>query len=248
MSAGADGVTRIAMWSGPRNISTAMMRSFENRPDTVVVDEPFYATFLKETGIDHPGRDAVLASQSTDWRTVADQLTGPVPAGKSVFYQKHMSHHMLPGMGRDWMAGLTHAFLIREPARMLASYVKTREEVTLEDLGLPQLSDLFGWVSDRLGSAPPVVDSRAVLEDPEGQLSALCAALGIPFDPAMLSWPAGKRDSDGVWAPWWYESVERSTGFMAPPEGPAPTLDARLQRIADAAQPYYDDLAQYRLG
>jgi len=248
MTAGADGVTRIAMWSGPRNISTAMMRSFENRADTVVVDEPFYATFLKETGTLHPGRDDVLASQPTDWRVVADQLTGPVPAGKSVFYQKHMSHHMLPGMGRDWMAGLSHAFLIREPARMLASYVKTREEVTLEDLGLKQLSDLFGWVSDRRGSAPPVIDSRAVLENPEAQLTALCTAVGIPFDKAMLSWPAGKRDSDGVWAPWWYASVERSTGFMAPPEGPAPTLDARLQKIADAAQPYYDALAQYRIG
>ncbi|TNE63502.1 MAG: HAD family hydrolase [Alphaproteobacteria bacterium] len=248
MTAGADGVTRIAMWSGPRNISTAMMRSFENRADTVVVDEPFYACYLKATGIDHPGRDLVLASQPTDWRLVADSLHAPLDGGKTVFYQKHMSHHLLPDMGRDWMAGLSHAFLIRHPARMLASYVRTRAEVSLADLGLVELSELFDREADRLGKAPPVVDSAAVLEDPETMLTRLCAALEIPFDAAMLAWPAGKRDSDGVWAPWWYKSVEASTGFAAPGPTGMPVLDAKLQRIADAAMPHYEKLARHALG
>ncbi len=113
---------RVAMWSGPRNISTALMRSFEARPDTVVVDEPLYAHYLAVTGIDHPGREHIMASQPTRWQEVAAGLTGPLPGDPAVHYQKHMAHHLLPGVGRDWLGGLTHAFLIRDPAHVVASY------------------------------------------------------------------------------------------------------------------------------
>ncbi|WP_262692289.1 sulfotransferase-like domain-containing protein [Kordiimonas aestuarii] len=238
---------RIAMWSGPRNISTAMMRSFENRADTVVVDEPLYATYLAATGIDHPGREEVLVSQSTDWRQIVETLTGPVPDGASVFYQKHMCHHMLPDMGRDWLEALDHAFLIRDPRLMLASYVKTREEVTLTDLGLEAQLEIFEREADKLGKAPPVIESADVLRNPEGKLRKLCAALRILFDDAMLSWPAGRRDSDGVWAPYWYRNVEASTGFMAPKKEETPVLAPHLARIADAAMPIYETLSRYRL-
>lgn len=238
------------MWSGPRNISTAMMRSFENRPDTIVVDEPFYACYLKETGMDHPGRDLILKEQPTHWQAVVDDLLAPLPSGCSVMYQKHMSHHMLPSMGRDWMVHIRNAFLIRDPRLMVRSYVKSRQEVVLEDLGILQELDLFREIADRQGTPPPVIDSAAVLADPREKLGKLCAALGIPFHAAMLSWPSGPRHSDGVWAPWWYKGVEASTGFATPEgadEGGEISLPDHLQRIADQAMPAYEELKQFAL-
>ena len=239
---------RIAMWSGPRNISTAMMRSFENRPDTAVVDEPFYAAFLAATGIDHPMREESLASQSQDWREVVESLLGPVPEGRPVFYQKHMTHHMVPGFGRDWIAKMRNAFLIRAPEDVLLSYTQKREDVTLDDIGFVSQGELFDREAQRLGHAPPVVHADDVLSDPRSTLSKLCDAMGIPFSEAMLSWPAGKRPTDGVWAPVWYGSVERSTGFASPPktEMRKPLAD-HLQRIADAARPHYERLASFKI-
>lgn len=236
---------RIAMWSGPRNISTAMMRSFENRADCTVVDEPFYAAYLAQTGLDHPMRDEVLASQPQDWRAVADGLEGR--DGRLV-YEKHMAHHMLPGMGLDWVKACRNAFLIRDPAEVLASYVAKRTgEVTLDDIGVVRQREIFEREADRLGKAPPVVRGADVLADPRGTLGKLCDALAIPFDDAMLAWPAGERDSDGVWAPAWYDSVWRSTGFEAPKREAYPPLPDDLMRIAEAARPHYEALLAHRL-
>ncbi|MDE2488656.1 MAG: HAD family hydrolase [Alphaproteobacteria bacterium] len=233
------------MWSGPRNISTAMMRSFENRPDCAVVDEPFYAAYLAATGLDHPMREAVLTSQPTDWRAVADALVAEAPA--PVVYQKHMTHHMLPGFGLDWMAQCRNAFLIRDPARVVASYVRTRAEVTLADIGVVRQHELFEREADRLGRAPPVVEGADVLADPRGVLSAFCEALGIGFDEAMLEWPAGRRASDGVWARAWYAAVERSTGFGPPEADRPPPLSDDLRRIVEAARPHYEALAKWTI-
>jgi hypothetical protein len=235
------------MWSGPRNISTAMMRSFENRPDTSVVDEPFYAVYLKETGANHPMRDEVLASQPLDWRDVVAGLLGPVPKGRAVFYQKHMTHHMLPGIGRDWIRNVRNAFLIRAPEDVLLSYAEVRGTPLPEEIGIPQQRELFEREADRLGHAPPVVDTNDVLGNPERVLSALCAVLGIPFRREMLSWPAGKRDSDGVWAPAWYASVEKSTGFSSPREERR-VLPDDLRRVADLVRADYLRLSQFKLG
>lgn len=237
---------RIAMWSGPRNISTAMMRSFENRSDCAVVDEPFYAAYLAETGLEHPMRDAVLASQPQDWREVAKALVEDEPA--PVFYQKHMTHHMLPDFNLDWMDACSNAFLIRDPAAVLASYVRKRAEVALEDIGVVRQRELFDREADRLGRAPPVIEGADVLADPRGTLGALCAALGVPFLKEMLNWPAGRRDSDGVWAPAWYEAVERSTSFAAPERAATTALTDDLRRIADKARPHYEALARFKLG
>jgi hypothetical protein len=240
--------TRIAMWSGPRNISTAMMRAFENRPDTAVVDEPFYAAWLAARGADHPMREAVLAAQPTDPAEVAARLTGPVPGGRTVFYQKHMAHHVIPGMDLAWMAACRPAFLIRAPEEVLASYVVRRAAPTLEDIGFPQQAALFDRELGRLGAAPPVIDARDVLENPAAALRALCDALGIPFLDSMLAWPPGPRETDGVWAPAWYDAVERSTAF-APPRPPITVddLDPALRPIAEAARPIYQGLARYKL-
>jgi hypothetical protein len=231
---------RVAMWSGPRNISTAMMRSFGARSDTLVVDEPLYSYYLTATGLDHPGRDDVIASQPSRWPDVAAQLTGPPPDGVPVFYQKHMTHHLLPEVGRDWLAGLSHAFLIRDPASVVASYAKVRGEPTLADLGYEQQVEIFR------AHGGPVVDAAVVLADPAGVLQRLCRALNLEYDPAMLSWPAGPRSTDGVWAPHWYAAVEASTGFAGPDARPVVVPD-RLRELVEAAQPYYDELAAHQL-
>jgi sulfotransferase family protein len=239
---------RIAMWSGPRNISTAMMRSFENRPDTAVIDEPFYAAFLTTTGIDHPMREESMASQPIDPRAVVDRILGPVPGGRPIWYQKHMTHHMVEGFARDWIVEMRNAFLIRAPEDVLVSYVRKREAVTLDDIGFVSQRELFEREADRLGHAPPVIEADDVLADPRAALSALCAALGIPFSEKMLAWPAGRRATDGAWAPVWYAAVERSTGFARPRGKAHPdALPAHLRHIADAARPHYERLASFKL-
>jgi len=233
--------TRIAMWSGPRTVSTALMRAWENRPDTAVTDEPLYAFYLDSTGLDHPGRDAVIASQPTDWRVVlAGQADGPLPGGAVIGYAKHMTHHLLPEVDRAALAPFRHAHLIRDPRELLASYARVRAEPTLADLGLRQQAEIF----EAFGG--PVVDSRDLLTAPEATLRSLCRALGVPFDDRMLAWPAGPRDSDGVWAPYWYDSVRSSTGF-APYRPPAAPLPARLEPLADQCLHYFDRLYQYRI-
>ena len=237
------------MWSGPRTLSTALMRSFENRSDTVVVDEPLYGFYLAETGIAHPGRDEILQSMPVRWPEVVEQLTsGQLPAGRTVYYQKHMTHHLLPGIDRARLAGLRHAFLIRDPRRLLASYARVRDTPTLADLGLEQQVEIY-----RLFGGP-VVDAADLAARPLATLEALCAALGIPFDPAMLAWPAGPRPTDGVWAKHWYGRVWASTGFdpgrdsgdgAAGHAGVA--LPGRLDGLAARCQPFYDELAAHRL-
>jgi hypothetical protein len=236
------------MWSGPRNLSTALMRAWENRPDTAVVDEPLYAFYLAKTGLDHPGRAEVLRAQPTDWKAVAEALTGLVPEGKPLFYQKHMAHHLLPEVDRAWLddPSFRHAFLLREPRAMLASLARVIPHPRVQDTGLPQQVELFRRFAERAGTPPPVVDARDVLEDPEGLLRALCAALGVPFDSAMLHWPPGRRATDGVWAKHWYASVERSTGFD-PPRAETAELPAHLLSVLAECEAYHAVLQEWRL-
>jgi len=230
------------MWSGPRTVSTAMMRAWENRPDTVVVDEPLYAFYLSATGIDHPGRDEVIASQPVSWRAVVSSLaSGPLPAGVTIAYAKHMTHHMLPSVDLAAFAPFRHAFLIRDPRSLLASYARVRATPTLDDLGLRQQA----WLFEEFGG--PVIDSADVLAAPEAALRALCSALGVPFCAAMLSWPAGPRASDGVWAPHWYASVWRSTGFVPATPGPPPDLDPSLEPLLEECLPYFERLRKNKI-
>lgn len=236
---------RIAMWSGPRNLSTALMYAFAARGDCAVWDEPFYAAYLAATGAAHPMRDAVIAAGITDPGHVGARCTGPVPDDKPLFYQKHMTLHMVPGFDRRFMHSLTNVFLIRHPARVVASYARKREAPTAEDLGYARQAELFDEVATRLGSAPPVIDSADIVADPHAALTRLCQTLGIAFSEKMLSWPAGPKPYDGVWATHWYGAVHRSTGF-GPAEAALPDLAADYARLADQVLPYYERLSNYR--
>ncbi len=234
------------MWSGPRNISTAMMRAWGNRPDTFVCDEPLYAHYLRQTGLDHPVAAEIIARHEADIEKVVAWLTGDVPEGRRIFYQKHMSHHLLPHIDRQWLGRLTHCFLIREPRAVLTSYIRKNTPTSSADLGFPQLWEIFDWVRQRSGATPPVLDARDVLENPRRLLGLLCDALHVEFTNAMLSWPPGLRPTDGVWARHWYTEVEHSTTFRpyAPKLEPVPP---ELQDFCDESQEYYDRLYAHRL-
>jgi hypothetical protein len=236
---------RLAMWSGPRNISTAMMRSWGNRSDCFVCDEPLYAHYLNATGKQHPGSQEIIEHGETDWQKVVANLTGDIPNSKQIFFQKQMSHHLLPGMGREWLGQVTNCFLIRDPREVLTSYVKIVPDPSLEDTGFPQQTEIFEWVRAR-GITPPVLDSADVLRNPRHMLGLLCDVLGIDFQEAMLTWPAGPRETDGVWARYWYQEVEKSTGFRPyqPKREPVP---AELTQLHETCAEHYARMHEHRL-
>lgn len=241
---------RIAMWSGPRNISTAMMRSWGARADCIVSDEPLYAHYLstldESKSAEHPVYQQVIKSQETDAKKLASMLTGPIPDNKPIWYQKHMAHHLTIDCGMDWLASLTNCILIREPAAMITSFIKVIDNPTPNDLGLPQLLRIFEWVNNNTETTPTVLDSKDVLTDPAKTLNTLCDRIGVPFDNSMLAWEPGPRPEDGVWAPHWYASVYQSTGFSpyVPKDEPVPN---RLSGVLEDCQAIYDQLAQHKL-
>lgn len=236
---------RLGMWSGPRNISTAMMRAWENRADTVVVDEPFYAAYLARTGLDHPARDEVIASQPTDPALVVEGLRAPLPPGVRIHYSKHMTHHLAPGQDLRWAGDFRNVLLIREPREVVASYVKSRESCEPADIGLLQQLVLLEELQT-LGQRPPVIDAGDFLGAPEAHLRWLCDWLGVEFSARMLAWPPGPRESDGVWAPHWYDAVWASTGF-APYRPRTTDLDAHDAAVAEACRPAYERLHALRV-
>jgi hypothetical protein len=240
-------VTHLAVWSGPRNISTAMMRSFGNRPSTKVVDEPFYAHYLlKRPRVAHPGRDEVIASQERDPRRVADELIAPLPTGVKLYYQKHMCQHMIEGVPTDWLDGVAHVFLIRDPRDVVRSWAKVVNEMTLDEIGLPKQVELFRQAWSTTGRVPAVIDSDDVLADPGGVLRKLCERLGIAFDERMLRWEPGPRDYDGVWGKYWYDNVNNSTGF-ARRTAKSEAVDGRFNVLIAEARVLYDELARHRI-
>lgn len=235
----------IAMWSGPRNLSTAMMYAFAARSDCAVWDEPFYAAYLVRTGLEHPMRDYIIAAGETDAENVARRCVAPAPDCTPVFFQKHMAQHMIEGMPRTWLRDVRNLFLIRHPARVVASFSQKFAAPTLEDLGFARQRMLFESLRDT-GNTPIVIDSSDIRANPEEMLRKLCGALGLGFLPDMLSWPAGGHPSDGVWAPHWYGAVHASEGF-AGPEGPLPELHGDKSDLAAAGLPHYETLAAFKL-
>jgi sulfotransferase family protein len=237
---------RIAMWSGPRNISTAMMRAWGNRDDTIVIDEPFYAFYLKATGTQHPGADEVIATGETDWRKVVAHLTEPIPNGKQIFFQKQMTHHFLPEVDREWLGAVTNCFLIRDPSEVIRSYIKKREDPALEDLGFVQQAEIFDFVRTQANATPPVIDAKDVLQNPERTLRLLCEAVGVEFSELMLSWPAGLRDTDGIWAKHWYGEVAKTTSFQ-PYRPKHIEVPQRLREIYERCRDCYQALHKHQL-
>jgi Sulfotransferase domain len=238
---------RIAMWSGPRNISTAMMRSWGNRADTAVIDEPFYAYYLKKTGKDHPMAAEVIAQGEIDWRKIVSHITKePIPGNKRIYFQKQMTHHLLPEIDRAWIVDLTNCFLIRDPREVILSYIKKNPDPSLEDLGFIQQCEIFNFVRGRTNSIPPVIDADDVLKSSERMLRLLCEAVGVEFDKAMLSWPPGLRETDGIWAKHWYDAVARSTSFAPykPREGNIPKS---LPEVYERCRKCYEQLYKHRL-
>jgi hypothetical protein len=233
---------RLACWSGPRNISTATMRAWESRPDTEVVDEPLYAWYLAHTGLDHPGREEVITAGETDWRRVIASLTEPWPDGPVLQYQKHMAQHLVHELPREWIGSLRNVLLIRDPAEVVSSYLRSRTTVVPDDIGILQQLELHV----QLGPDVPVIDSADFLRSPEAYLRWLCTYAGVEFTRAMLSWPAGPRESDGVWAPYWYDAVLRSTRFE-PYRPRRVELTPEGESVVAATRPAYERLYGARL-
>jgi len=234
----------IAMWSGPRNISTAMMRAWENRNDTVVIDEPYYANYLNVTGIDHPMAKEIMQCGDTDWHSVTAKISQAPSSG--LFYQKHICTHMLPHINIDWISDVSNVFLIRDPKLVIASYASKREDVAAKDLGYDLQKNIFDKVI-AANQKPLVIDSALFLDNPRQQLTLLCKALNIDFDEAMLHWPAGSRDTDGVWEQHWYNAVKQSTGFKKQ-NTHYPALTPAQQKEADTCTPTYQALKAFALG
>ena len=234
------------MWSGPRNLSTAMMVSFAQRQDCAVVDEPFYAAYLQATGLKHPIYQEIIDDGETDDKLVAEFCAGTVPNGKTVFYQKHMTQHMIPRFGRNWMKDVVNVFLIRDPRRVIASYNIKRENPNITDIGVIEQYEIFEQVCDMMGEIPVVIDSADILENPKLMLTKLCDALGIEFDYRMLNWPEGARPYDGIWAKHWYGSVWDSTGF-AKPSAAEPVIPKALQALASDACEYFNKIKPHAL-
>ena len=234
------------MWSGPRNLSTAMMVSFAQRNDCAVVDEPFYAAYLQATGLEHPLFQEIIDDGVVDSKAVADYCVDAPPKSKQVFYQKHMTHHMIPEFDREWMAKVTNVFLIRDPLKVIASYNIKRENPNLADIGVAEQLDIFDRVCEMTGEVPVVVDSADILSNPELMLRKLCSALGLDFDPKMLSWTAGPKSYDGIWAKHWYGSVWESTGF-GKPSNSNPVIPQSLHDLAQEAQAHFDKIKAHAL-
>lgn len=224
-----------------------MMRSWGNRPDTFVCDEPFYAYYLEKTGLDHPAAEEVIAHGETDWRKIVAQLTGEVPSGRRIFYQKQMTHHLLPEIDRGWLGAVTNCFLIRDPAEVIVSYIRKNNDPSLEDIGFVQQAEIFDWVCADSGRIPPVIDARDVLENPERVLRLLCEAVEVEFIDAMLSWSPGLRETDGIWAKHWYGEVATSTGFRKPAQHAAERVPERLRGVCEQARECYERLHAHRL-
>lgn len=237
---------RLAVWSGPRNVSTAFMRSWGNRNDTFVCDEPLYAHYLVKTGRPHPMAAEVIASQENDWRKVTAWLTGPVPEGKPIFFQKHMAHHLLPELGRDWLLQLTNVFLIRHPQDVVPSLDEKFNQAALPDTGYPQQAEIFSFIREHTGAVCPVVDAADLLRQPREMLTRLCETLGVSFQSQMLHWPPGLRSTDGIWARHWYNAVETTTGFQ-PYTAKTKPLPERLRGLYEQCLPYYETLSAFRL-
>ena len=235
---------RINCWSGPRNVSTALMRSFAQRADTRAFDEPLYGHYLKTTGAPHPGRDELVEILDTDAaRVVREVVLGP--CDRDVMFFKQMVHHLTPDLDLGFLDQTVNVLLIRDPAEVIASLVNQLPQPIMRDVGLERQAILFRDLRSR-GQDPPVLDARQLLLDPEGVLKQLCARVGISWDPAMLSWPSGPQPEDGVWAKYWYDNLHTSTGFQ-PYRERSREVPEHCRALLEECRAHYDEMIPHAL-
>lgn len=235
---------RVNCWSGPRNVSTALMRSFAQRGDTRALDEPLYGHYLLTTGAPHPGRDELVEVLETDASTIVSE-TVLGPCDRDVLFMKQMVHHLTPDLDLGFLDECVNVQLIRDPAEVISSLVHQLPEPTLRDVGLERQRVLFDDLRAR-GQEPPVLDAKELLLDPEGVLRELCERLGIDWDPAMLSWPAGPHPEDGAWARYWYDKLWESTGF-APYRPKDASVPESCRALLDECRPHYEELRHHAI-
>ena len=236
----------IAMWSGPRNISTALMRSFENRSDCFVSDEPFYSYFLHKTGLEHPLRAEIIKSGLVDYHEIVKYITGPIPFSKKIWYQKHMAHHILKESDLNWIKNMKNCLLIRHPSDVILSYSKKNEINSIQQLGYLQLTDIYEMLFQEIGIPPIIIDAQDLLKEPRKMLIKICENLKINFDEKMLSWSPGSRKTDGIWGKYWYKQVKISTGFN-PYIKTDQIIPPKYEALYDECMKYYDFLYQNRI-
>lgn len=239
--------TRIAMWSTPRSLSTALMRSWESRSDTIVVDEPLHGVFIKLGNWQYEGREEVIEKCETDWKKVIKSLLAPLPEGKKVYYQKHLVHHTdFDEIALDWIYNLDNCFLVRNPREIISSYLKKWPDIT-GDLGFAQMLKIFRLVKENKGKIPPVIDAQDLQTKPKETLTKLCEYLGIAFSESMLSWKKGKREKDGPWTKrGWYDNVSKSSSFK-PYKKRDISIPAEYEKLCKEAEEVYNELKQFTL-
>ena len=236
----------IAMWSGPRNISTALMRSFENRSDCFVSDEPFYSYFLYKTGLKHPLSNEIIKSGLIKYNEIVKYITGPIPSSKSIWYQKHMAHHILEGEDLDWIKRMKNCLLIRHPNDVILSYLKKNDINSIQQLGYLQQIEIYKMLTKEMGTSPIIIDAQDLLKKPKKMLRQICKNLKIKFDDKMLLWPSGTRETDGIWGKYWYKQVEASTGFK-PYIKTNKIIPHKYKILYNECMKYYDFLYQHRI-
>ena len=234
------------MWSGPRNISTAMMRSWGSRSDTFVIDEPYYAYYLSQNDLDHPGREEVLKEGELDVKKISNGLVNETNGNCSIYYQKHITHHLLDSIDRDWMKSVVNCFLIRDPKDMIISYSRVHPDLTMHLLGLEEQNEIFEHVKDITGEIPPIIDAKDVLMNPRDILGKLCNKIGVIFSEEMLTWARGSRSTDGNWGKYWYKNVVNSTGFNHY-KVKAEDVPAKYQNLYDECMSLYKNLHDLRI-
>lgn len=232
----------ISLWSGPRNVSTALMYSFAQRDDMIVVDEPLYAHYLSNTDVDHIGKEVILKDMNNDGDEVIKSILNK--KRQKFTFLKNMAHHWIK-LNNEYLNNMENIFLIRDPEEMLPSLNQQLSNPTLRDTALKKQVEVYDYLV-QTGGAPTIIDSKDLLQDPKAMLIAICDRLTVPFDEKMLRWKVGARPEDGVWAKYWYHNVHKSEGFSSykKKDGPFPE---HLKPLLKECKPYYKFLSDNSL-
>ena len=235
----------VACWSGPRNISTALMRSWSSRKDTFVTDEPFYAYYLKETKLKHPMHREIITKYSSNYNEIIKYLTNKIPDNRKIWYQKHMAHHLLDLNNIEWINNFKNCILLRHPKEVISSFSKKSKLSSVEELGYPQQYEIIRFLKKN-NKSYTIIDSSELLKNPEKVLAAWCKKNNIKFDISMLKWEKGNHNNDGIWWESWYDNVIKTTGFQKY-EKKDISIENKYDSIYNESMKYYNYLIEEKL-